>query len=52
MAINVSVYSITVVFSPTLYHTVDPRLLPSDSPFKCHENVFVFVAYETTISST
>ena len=40
MAINVSVYSMTVGFSPTF--TVDPMLLPSGNPFKCHEEVLYF----------
>ena len=31
-------YSITAGFSP-VYYTVDPMLLPSWNPFKCHEEV-------------
>ena len=41
MAINVSVQN-NGGFSPTLY-TVDPMLLLSGNPFKCHEEVFVFL---------
>ena len=38
MAINAR-YSRTVGFCPTLDYTVDPMLLPSGNPFKCHEEV-------------
>ena len=38
MAINVSVqYNGGLL--PDMYYTVDPMLLPSRNPFKCHEEV-------------
>ena len=36
-------------FLPDIIHTVDPILLPSGNPFKCHEEFFfVFSATDPT----
>ena len=39
MAINVSVQYNGGLLSDIYYYTVDPMLLPSGNPFKCHEEV-------------
>ena len=43
MAIHVSVHYNGVGFSPILYCTVDPMLLPQENPFECHEEFFFYL---------
>ena len=36
------------ILSETRYYTVDPMLFLSGNPFKCHEEIFVFAAFDPT----
>ena len=46
MAINVSV-QYNGGFLPRHYY-VDPMLFPSENPFKCHEVLYLFAAFDPT----